>query len=43
MSYWSKVDPEQEYFRVNELRPWMKKIEEKIDELLKEIKKKEVK
>ena len=36
MSYWSNVDPEQEYFRNNELKDWMKRIEEKIDKLLEE-------
>ena len=37
MSYWSRVDPEQEQHRNKELLPWMKKMEEKIDLILKKL------
>ena len=34
MSYWEKVDPEQEHHRNKELIPWMKRMEEKLDKLI---------
>ena len=37
MSYWDRVDPEDEYFRKHSLIPWMKRMEEKSDKILKKL------